>query len=196
MLKQTIKFHDLDGNEVEDDFYFHVNKAELAKMVMTRGEDPEVWLQTIIDSNDGQVIIDAFEMLVKMAYGVRSEDNRRFIKTEDVWLDFYQSDAYSVFFMQLVTDAGFGAKFINGVMPADLQAEVKAELGDKMPVQDVELPELQKPDIPKDPRELQAFHIAAMTDEEFARLDRDRSALTLLDTNALLAMYERKNSNK
>lgn len=187
MLKQTIKYKDLNENDITEDFYFHLNKAELAKMILTHGEGIEDWLQTIIDSKDGQLIIDTFEEIVKAAYGVRSENGTRFIKDEEHWLNFFQSDAYSEFFMKLVTDAGFASTFVTGLVPSTLSEQVAKEM------QDVNLPELQKPDIPKDPKNLTPEHIMMMDDEQFAKLDSDRSVLVAMPSETLLAMYQRKN---
>jgi hypothetical protein len=130
VLKQTIKYKDLDENELEEDFYFHLNKAEVAKFMLQHGggKNAENFLQSIIDSKDGQKIIDTFEMIVKMSYGVRSENGKTFIKNDKVWNEFFQSDAYSEFFYRLCTEADFGAKFVNGIMPADLLAQASAEL--------------------------------------------------------------------
>ena len=143
MIKQTITYHDLEGQQVTEDFYFHMNKAEVAKLfIYNNADDPEAWLNEITTSKDGKVIVDTFESIVRMAYGVKDENGKRFKKGEEVWLDFYESDAYSEFFVKLVTDATFAAEFVNGIMPASLRAEATAELGEltKRPVEDVELP--------------------------------------------------------
>lgn len=193
MLKQTIVFKDLDGNQVEDDFYFHLNKAELGKLVLSKKENPEEWLQAIIDSGDGALIIETFEMLVELSYGVRSENGRTFIKNKQVWLDFYQSDAYSEFFMKLVTDAKFGATFVNGLMPPDLQEQVKAEMEKVRPTQDVLLPDMPEDEgemIPIDPEKLLPHHITAMSDERFAKLTT--TDLNRMPRETLTAAYARK----
>ena len=160
MLKLPITYEDLDGNKVTEDFYFNVSKVELAKMVMEHGfvvgeekqsaTGVELYLQSIVDSRDGQFIMDEFEKIVKLSYGVRSENGKRFVKNDDVWLDFFQSDAYTVFFMKLVTDATFAAEFVNGIIPKDLQEDVAANLaaGGMRSVEDVELP------APKDPKDM------------------------------------------
>jgi hypothetical protein len=169
MLKQTIKFRDLDDNEIEDVFYFNLNKGELGKMLLTHvdgdvidGEgDPTKWIQEIIDSRDGGRIIDLFEMFVKASYGVRSENNRRFIKSEEAWLDFYQSDAYSEFFFKLCTDAEFGGQFISGLMPQELQDEVKNEMATLRAVDDVNLPEPETPPKGKRPQDMTKAELLA-----------------------------------
>ena len=58
-----------------------------------------------------------------MAYGVKSDDGKRFIKNERLREEFASSEAYSVLFMEIVTDADAAAKFINAVIPAGLIEE-------------------------------------------------------------------------
>ena len=36
MLKKTIKYTDYNGQQREEDFYFNLNKAELAEMEMSK----------------------------------------------------------------------------------------------------------------------------------------------------------------
>jgi hypothetical protein len=65
---------------------------------------------------------------VLKAYGVKSADGRQFIKNDEVRDAFKQTEAYSIIFMELATDADAAAKFINGIVPEDLSKELqKAE---------------------------------------------------------------------
>ena len=61
-----------------------------------------------------------FKDLVLKAYGVKSDDGRRFIKSKELSEEFAQTEAYSQIFMELATDADAAAKFVNGIIPADL----------------------------------------------------------------------------
>lgn len=125
MLKQTITFKDFDENEVQEDFYFSLTKAELAEMELSQKGGMQEYLQGIIASEDGAAILKAFKDILTKSVGKKSEDGRRFIKNEEITNDFLQSGAYSEFFMQLVTDANSGAKFIQAVLPADLVTKSK-----------------------------------------------------------------------
>jgi hypothetical protein len=57
-----------------------------------------------------------------------SEDGKRFIKGEAIQQEFMQSPAYSELFMELATDAGAAAEFVNGIIPKGLPEQV-AEIG-------------------------------------------------------------------
>jgi hypothetical protein len=132
MLKKRIKFKDLDGNEIVDDFYFNLTKAEIAEMELefatykdgeTTGGFGEM-LQNVVKAGNGKVIIDTFKDILRRSYGVRSEDGRRFMKSPVYFEEFLETDAYSELFMQLVTDAGAAAAFIRGLVPQDLGEKI------------------------------------------------------------------------
>jgi hypothetical protein len=125
VLKKTITFPDLDGNEVTDDFYFHLSKAELVEMEVSHGGGMRQYLTSIIESGNGGMIIAAFKEILAKAYGKRSADGRSFLKSDQYTMEFLGSEAYSKLFMELVTDAQASAEFVNGIMPADLVAEAE-----------------------------------------------------------------------
>lgn len=124
MLKKTITFPDLDGNDVTEDFYFNLNKAELAELELSHKSGLADHLRKIVDANDGGAIMDKFKEIITMSVGRRSEDGRRFIKNEEITNEFLQTNAYSELFIELVTDADAAAAFIRGIVPTDLKEAV------------------------------------------------------------------------
>jgi hypothetical protein len=128
MLKKTMTFPDLDGNDVTEVFWFHINKAELATLELSTKDGLSAHLQAIVDAVDGAEIIEQFNAIIRLAIGRRSEDNKRFIKTPEIAEEFFQTEAYSQLFMSIVTDEGAAAAFINGIMPV-----LVAPNGDKDP---------------------------------------------------------------
>lgn len=123
MLAKTITYNDLEGNEKTDTFYFNLNKGDLIKMNLYAidGDDTQGMaekLQAIIAAKKGREIIDRFEEIIKMAYGVKGADGIQFIKNDAVWEAFYYSDAYSELLSEIVMDAGKASEFINAVLPA------------------------------------------------------------------------------
>lgn len=129
MLKKTIKYTDFDGNEATEDVYFNLTKAEVAEMELasshinpdgTATGGMEQMLTKVVDSGSGAQIIDAFKEILAKAYGIRSEDGKRFIKSYDLFDEFTQTAAYSEFFMELITDAEAASTFIKAIMPPEL----------------------------------------------------------------------------
>lgn len=121
MLKKTITYHDYNGIERKEDFYFNLSKAELMEMEMgTVGGFAEM-IQNIVDAKDVPSMIKIFKDLILKAYGQKSPDGKRFIKSEELSEAFSQTEAYSNLFMELSTDDKAAAAFVNGIVPADVK---------------------------------------------------------------------------
>lgn len=127
MIKKTIKFNDFNGNELVEDFYFNLTKAELAEMELGTKGGMEKYITDIVSSEDGAAIMGAFKDILQKSYGVKSKDGRRFRKSEELWLDFLESGAYDILFMELVTEAQAAAEFINGIVPSDLSQKTVSD---------------------------------------------------------------------
>lgn len=117
MIKETVKYIDYNGVEREDTLYFHFNKAEIAMMQMSVEGGMSERIQKIIDAKDQQEIIKLFKKLVLDSYGIKSEDGKRFEKSEQLRTEFEQSEAYSELFMTLATNTDEAIKFVNGILP-------------------------------------------------------------------------------
>lgn len=127
MFKETIAYTDYNGVERTEDFYFNLSKGEIAKMQLAHSGNLADWMKSVIEAKDQQKIVDLFNEIVDMSYGVKSEDGRRFIKTPQVLEEFKQTEAYSDFYFKLVTDAGYASKFVNAIIPADIQAQAASQ---------------------------------------------------------------------
>lgn len=124
MLKKNIKYTDYNGVEREEEFLFHLSKAELMEMEMgTQGGLGEM-IQQIVKSQDTPAIIKIFKEIILKAYGEKSIDGKRFVKVNDAGvplsIGFSQTEAFSELFMELATNADAASKFIMGVIPGDI----------------------------------------------------------------------------
>lgn len=120
MIKKTITYTDYNGSERTEDFYFNLTKAEVMEMEMSTTGGFAEMINRIIAAQDAPTIIKTFKDLILKAYGQKSPDGKRFIKSDDLATEFSQTEAYSQLFMELATDADAAAKFVNGIVPADL----------------------------------------------------------------------------
>lgn len=125
MIKKTIKYTDFNGNEQTEDVYFNLSKAEVIEQELSGdiGAEKGAWsskLERIGNSKNGAEIIETFKEILKMSYGVRSEDGKRFIKSDELFEEFTQTEAYSELFFELTTNAESAAEFVRGIMPANL----------------------------------------------------------------------------
>lgn len=117
MLKKTITYVDYDGNERTEDFYFNLNKAECVEMEMTVNGGLTKMIEKIVAEKDSKRIIELFKELVLKAYGEKSVDGKRFIKSDESRIAFSQTEAYSDLFMELATKADAAAIFVNAIIP-------------------------------------------------------------------------------
>lgn len=124
MLKKTITYTDYNGVERTENFYFNLTKAEIMEMELSAAGGLAETIQRIIDAQDAPAIIKIFKELVLKAYGEKSPDGKRFIKSDEIAAAFSQTEAYSILFMELATDSDAAAKFVNGIIPADMAAQV------------------------------------------------------------------------
>lgn len=123
MLKKSITYENFEGEEVTEDFFFHLSKAELVKLELSHKGGLEASVERIMLAEDGKAIIEEFEYILLLACGKRSADGKRFIKNDQIREEFASSEAYSALFMELVTDAEKAAEFVAGVIPKALAEE-------------------------------------------------------------------------
>ena len=123
MLKKTITYTDFNGNEVSEDYFFHLSKAELVELEMSHQGGLSESLGRIVAAEDTKAIIAEFKNILLGSYGQKSIDGKRFVKNQTLRDEFESSEAYSTLFMELVTDTNAAIEFINGVIPAGMAEE-------------------------------------------------------------------------
>ena len=125
MLKKTITFVDYNGVERTEDFYFDLNQAEITEMELSQNGGLSNTIQKIITAKDMPSLIKLFKSLILKAYGVKSDDGRRFIKSDELALEFTQTPAYSILFMELAQDEKKATEFINSIVPQEVAEKSK-----------------------------------------------------------------------
>ena len=117
MLKKTITYTDYNGVERKEDFYFNLTKAEIMEMEMSISGGLTEMINRIVAAQDAPAIVKIFKELVLKAYGIKSPDGKRFIKSEELATEFAQTEAYSQLFMELATDADAASAFVKCMVP-------------------------------------------------------------------------------
>lgn len=134
MLKKTIKYTDYNGVERSEDFYFNLSKAELAEMELSVDGGFAEYAKRIADAKDTPTLVKLFKELILKAYGEKSGDGRRFLKVDEkgvpLSIGFSQTEAYSILFMELASDADAASKFFTGIIPSDLSEQVAKQLAE------------------------------------------------------------------
>ena len=128
MLKKTITYTDYNGIERTEDFYFNISKSELTKLEVTTPGGYSGMIKKIVDAQDGGQIMKVFNELITMSYGVKSDDGKRFKKSQELSDEFVQTEAYDQLFMELATDAEKAAAFVSGVLPSDLTSGLPEDI--------------------------------------------------------------------
>lgn len=117
MIKQHIKFFDIiEEKELEKDFYFHLNKAEIIRILSRAGEaDWETYVRNILESNDPDKILNLFESIIHDAVGQRTPEGL-FVKTKDFRDAFIASEAYGELFIKFLSEEDFAQKFWQSII--------------------------------------------------------------------------------
>lgn len=150
MFKKTMKFDDLDGNEMTQTFHFNYNKKEIAEL-LEFGEvqqfrsgreklplEAQMKLLTIPVEESGlsqqansQQAYDIFQDLLLNAYGVKGEDNVTFKKSLEQ-REYWESHvAFIELVFEMLEDTALFNDFIMGCLPANLVSKVKADMAEQ-----------------------------------------------------------------
>lgn len=125
MLKKTITYKDYNGVERTEDFYFNLSKAEIMEMELSVDGGWTEMVKKVASAKDGPTIIKIFKDVIGKAYGEKSADGKYFEKSDEISRRFFQTEAYSDLFMELVTDAKKAADFMNQIVDSDVQVDEK-----------------------------------------------------------------------
>lgn len=132
MLKKRVTYTDYDGLQRTEDFYFNLTKSELTEMELTTAGTFRAALQKMIDSNDVVELAKTFKEIMLKAYGEKTPDGKRFVKSPELSVAFSQTPAYDSLFMEMFTDVEKMAAFVNGIMPQDMQQAVEKQMAAPM----------------------------------------------------------------
>ena len=128
MIKQHVSYEDYDGNKVEKDLWFHLNKSDLAKMSLGFDGGLIDGLTELQKKGDKKAVAEFIDNLLVNAYGVRKPGSDVFLKTPEIKEDFQYSLAHDEILMMLL--GGEDDEIINfivGIMPG-MSAEDRANV--------------------------------------------------------------------
>lgn len=132
MIKQHVSYEDYDGNKVEKDLWFHLNKSDLAKMSLGFDNGLIDGLTELQQKGDKKAVAEFIDNLLVNAYGVRKPGSDVFLKTPEIKEDFQYSLAHDEILMMLL--GGEDDEIINfivGIMPG-MSAEDRADVIEKV----------------------------------------------------------------
>lgn len=118
MIKKTVSYVDYDGHDRVENFYFNLTQTELTDLSVKHSGGLNDYIQSIIDAKDVKELYSLFKEIIDMSYGKKSEDGRRFMKSQEILDDFKQTLAYDKLVVSLANDEEEAAAFIKGVIPS------------------------------------------------------------------------------
>lgn len=129
MFKKTIKYFDFNGEQQEQDFYFHLSKADLIELAADGNLREK--LERIIATKDNRAIFQEFKSLVRMGAGIRSDDGQRFDKSPEAKAQLMDSPAFDELVLELCTNQHAAADFVKNLIPEKMMKETRDRLGIK-----------------------------------------------------------------
>jgi hypothetical protein len=132
MLKKTITYTNFNEEEKTRELYFHLGKMDMARV----HADPTFLqeMERAASENDKKTMLEKIEYIVRLAYGIRSEDGEKFIKTKEIQDEFIHSAVYEEFLIDLLVRGNF-FEFVKGVFPPKVMKEIQ-DLAAKGKIQD------------------------------------------------------------
>ena len=125
MYKITETYTDYDDNQRTEDFYFNYSEAELTDLQFSVSGGLAGMIDKIIKTNDMPKLVELFRELIQKAYGEKSNDGRRFMKSPELTKEFTETVAYSQIYMRLATDSKAAQEFINKVVPKSMKDKMQ-----------------------------------------------------------------------
>ena len=134
MRVEHITYEDYNGVTKTKDFCFNLTEAEITQMELEVPGGLTGMLDRIVGAMDAPAIVSVFKEILMRAYGEKSPDGDRFIKSKELSEAFSQTEAYNQIYMRLITDDQVASQFINDIVPkkyakamAEKEAQLKAE---------------------------------------------------------------------
>ena len=131
MLKRSITYDDYNGNSVTEDFYFNFTKLELIELDVKFDGGLEGQIKRLTNTQNGKDAYYMFKDIVLSAYGIKSEDGKRFVKTPEITADFEASPALAELIIGFLENPQDGASFLEACLPAKLVEAAKNAAADK-----------------------------------------------------------------
>jgi hypothetical protein len=124
-VKKSIRFEDLDGKPVEEEWYFSLSEADAADMDLAHHENLEEYLSEMLKNKDSKGWISVLKEMLFASVGKR--EGSLLVKDESVIRQFKYGGAYKQLFAELIEMDDAGAEFFNSILPAHIQQRVAEE---------------------------------------------------------------------
>ena len=116
MLKKHVKYQGFDGEIIEEDLYFNLTRMDAIELsARYESKDLAAYMDEIVKKEDIASLYRVLKDIVLLAYGVKSEDGKRFIKNETVKKEFEESLAFAQLIEDLHETESALSEFVTGI---------------------------------------------------------------------------------
>ena len=116
MLKKHVKYQGFDGEIIEEDLYFNLTRMDAIELsARYESKDLAAYMDEIVNKKDIVSLYRVLKDIVLLAYGVKSEDGKRFIKNETVKKEFEESLAFAQLIEDLHETESALSEFVTGI---------------------------------------------------------------------------------
>lgn len=117
MFSDVIEYEDFNGNLQKQELFFNLSKMEALELEASYPNGYAETLSEIAERENMSEILEAFKDLVRRSYGVKSEDGKRFVKSDEAFKEFEECPAYDEFMTKLISEEDYALNFILGALP-------------------------------------------------------------------------------
>ena len=116
MLKKRVKYEGFDGEIIEEDLYFNLTRMDAIELsALYESKDLAAYMDEIVKKEDIASLYRVLKDIVLLAYGVKSEDGKRFIKNDVVKKEFEESLAFAQLIEDLHETDSALSEFVTGI---------------------------------------------------------------------------------
>lgn len=137
MIKLPVNYTDFDDNAQSTVIHLHLSKRELLDLNIEDKQSRFEVLQKIFEqgeigskalANAVKEYVSIFEEIILLAYGIRSEDGQRFVKSDAIREDLPNTAWYGDWLFELAQDPERMASILQQLVPKDLRQQAQSEL--------------------------------------------------------------------
>lgn len=197
MIKKTIQYEDFDGNNITEDFYFHISKLEVVELEVEFEGGLEGHIKKLQETENAKEAYHLFKDVLIKAYGERV-NSREFHKSPETQLKFANSPALGELIFSFIEKPEEGAAFLEGCLPKGMveqskKAQVARELENSPEVSSSDVPVAPKNFANREDGDFTPEQIIALSDSDYEQWEKSIN-LTDLSKEQLTAAMKRKSS--
>lgn len=111
MFKQSIEYTDFNGNQRNEEFYFHLSLPEVTRMEAKFGRPIPEHAAELGKTMDEPALLEFLEHVILTSYGKKTSDGRSFQKSAELRSEFENSQAYAELFEMMITNNEVAQRF-------------------------------------------------------------------------------------